>query len=159
MKSFVATSLIWMLMSLSGYSQGGQQPLIVFDSVLHRVSKVIVGVDTFGTFSMAEVRALNTLGSITDECNETSDSLFSQITNAVNALDASRKVGKELRVLFNNCDSISRLKDLQINLRLKQYNSEKEVSSYYRNKGRVWIGVAMLSAAVNVGLTYLYLKK
>lgn len=159
MKSFVITLLALTLMSLSGYSQGVPPPLIVYDSVLHRVSKVIVGVDTFGTFSMAEVRALNTLGSITDECNETSDSLLSYINNAVEALEASRKVGKELRVLYNNCDSISHLKDLQINLRLKQYKSEQIISEYYKSRSSTWITIGMLSLGVNVAMLLLYVSK
>lgn len=108
---------------------------------------------------MAEVRALNTLGSMTDECNETSDSLLSQINNAVEALEASRRVGKELRVLFNNCDSISKLKDLQINLRMKQYRAEQVISEYYKTRSSTWVTVGLLSVGVNVAMVLLYLSK
>jgi hypothetical protein len=141
-------------MTLSGYSQDGRQPLIVYDSTLHRVSKVIVEGKEYGVFSKDEINALNELGDIFDECSESTDSLLSQINNCSEALFQSRKVNADLRILKHNCDSISDLKDSQIRFKSNQYNSEKDISAFYKNKSSSWITVAGISIAVNVGLIY-----
>ena len=158
MRPFVTILCSLVLMMQSGYCQGVQQPLIVYDTILHRVSKVIVDGKEYGTFSKSEIDALNSLGDIYDECSESTDSLLSQLNNCAEALYQSRKVNADMRLLKQNCDSISAQKDLQIKYRLNQYNSEKEVSTFYKNKSNSWFAVAGVSVAVNLGLIYYILR-
>jgi hypothetical protein len=108
---------------------------------------------------MAQIRALNYLGSITDECEETNDSLIVQRDNAIRAIEGNRIVNQDLRKLLNGCDSLLKVKDKIIIFKGKQFSAEQEISSYYRSEKRTWVAIGMVSIGANIGLVYLLLRK
>lgn len=99
--------------------------------------------DSIWAVTETQILNANLCADSLDECKEVTDSLQSQINNALNVIQADSALIDNLRLMSLNQVEIIKDKDLLL-------LQEKHISSSYRNKYRLWKILSIVFAGLTV---------